>query len=419
MAQKEAAHHDNASVQQAEELTQSTTADGEDRETQIRKLHNDESVCQAEEGSTSTQMIDSEDRDRQIRELQQEKEERDEQIRDLQQHLLNKEKMIQELQEENQTLHQELDKILRQLKVIQKQKVLLKWKMCEAAPCTMLRGSATVCGNLAYFRPALNSQVHSYNSDTQEWSTLPECPRDHFTLTAVNDLVTAVGGEQAGNCTNTLLSHIEEDGANKWVEHFPSMPTKRALTAVVCKGRGLVVAGGYGDGYTTLATVEVMNTDTLQWSTACSLPHPLSDATATVWQGQVYLGGGWDEHGYSAKSIFTCSLRALLTTGAKMKALSQNGNHPAWQMIDDLPVKCSTCVTLKGRLLAVGGEDSDETNNNIYSYNTGTNSWEVISHMPTPRHWCLVTVLPGNKLMVVGGENNTGYTDEVEIAAVQ
>ena len=58
---------------------------------------------------------------------------------------------------------------------------------------------------------------------------------------------------------------------------------------------------------------------------------------------------------------------------------------------------------------------TDESNNNIYSHNTGTNSWEVISHMPTPRHWCLVTVLPGNKLMVVGGVNNTGYTDEVEI----
>ena len=421
MAQQEAAHHNNASVQQAEEPPQTATADKEDRGRQTRKLHNDESMCQAEQGSTSTQsaMIDSEDRDRQIGELQQEKEERDEQIRDLQQNLLNKEKMIQELQEENQTLHQELDKVLRQLKLTHKQKLTLSWKMCEAAPCTMLRGSATVCGNMAYFRPALSRQVHSYNSDTHEWSTLPECPQDHFTLTAVNDLVTAVGGEQSGNCTNTLLSLVEEDGENKWVEHFPSMPTKRALTAVVCKGKALVVAGGYGEEYTTLATVEVMNTDTLQWSTACSLPHPLSDATATVCRGQVYLGGGWDEHGYSTKSVFTCSLSALLTTGAKMKALSLNGNHPAWQMIDDLPVKCSTCVTLKGQLLAVGGEDSDETNNIIYSYNTGTNSWEVISHMPTSRCWCLVAVLPGNKLIVVGGENNTGYTDEVEITTVQ
>ena len=36
MAPQETAHQNNASVQQAEEQTQSATADSEDRETQIR-----------------------------------------------------------------------------------------------------------------------------------------------------------------------------------------------------------------------------------------------------------------------------------------------------------------------------------------------------------------------------------------------
>ena len=67
------------------------------------------------------------------------------------------------------------------------------------------------------------------------------------------------------------------------------MPTKRALTVTVSTGKGLVVAGGYGKGYTTLATVEVMDTDTLQWTTSSSLPHPLSDATATVCGDRVCL----------------------------------------------------------------------------------------------------------------------------------
>ena len=90
----------------------------------------------------------------------------------------------------------------------------------------------------------------------------------------------------------------------------------------------------------------------------------------------------------------------------KMKALSRNRNHPAWQMIDDLPVKCSTCVTLKGQLLAVGGEDSDETNNNIYSYNTGTNSWEVISHMPNPS----LMLVSSGKYVVMAQGNSTNTT---------
>ena len=58
----------------------------------------------------------------------------------------------------------------------------------------MSRGLATVCGNMAYLGPGGSGQVHSYNLDTEEWSTLPECPNERFTLTVINGLVTAVGG---------------------------------------------------------------------------------------------------------------------------------------------------------------------------------------------------------------------------------
>ena len=308
-----------------------------------------------------------------------------------------------------------------------KEKLTLKWKTCKTAPCRMYKGSATVHGRIAYFRPALSRLVHSFNPATEVWSTLPECPRDHFTLTVVNDLVTAVGGEQSSwlgdKITNTLLSFVASEGSRwKWVEHFQPMPTKRAFTAVVCSGKALVVAGGKGEGYTRLTIVEVMNTDTLQWSTASSLPHPFSDATATVCGDRVYLAGGWDQHGHT-KSIFTCSLSALLqaqTVEAKNKTTSQTRNPPVWQKIPDLPVKCSTCIKLNGQLLAVGGHDSHGKNTkNIFTYNIKIKSWEIISQMPTSRNLCLVAVLPGNKLMVMGGMTGTGDTDKVEIATLQ
>ena len=102
-----------------------------------------------------------------------------------------------------------------------------------------------------------------------------------------------------------------------------------------------------------------------------------------------------------------------------MKSLLLAENQPVWHKITDLPVKASSSVTLNGQLLAVGGIADEKDSNNIYAYNTGTNSWEVISHMPTRRCWCLVAVLPGNKLMVVGGETDNVDTDKVEIAELQ
>ena len=234
------------------------------------------------------------------------------------------------------------------------------------------------------------------------------------------------------------------------MEHFPPMPTKRAFTAVVCSGKALVVAGGLGGDMwqTILSTVEVMDTDTLKWSTVSSLPHPLWDASATVCEGRVYLVGGKNRrensellemlammgraqrnekidkedlkrgNDKSTKSVFTCSLGALLQSQT-VEALA--ANNSVWNTINDLPVKGSTCVVLNGQLVAVGGYDSDshyKDTNSIYAYDTETSCWEVISQMPTPRHWCLVAVLPGNKLMVVGGKTDDRFTDKVEIGRI-
>ena len=314
------------------------------------------------------------------------------------------------------------------------QKGKLNFEVCGSpAPREMHRGSATVCGNRAYFRPAFTNkgEVLLYDADTDEWCLFPPCPRDRFTLTVVNDLVTAVGGRQGNIHTNTLLSLVEEGGRKKWEEHFPPMPTKRSYTSVVCSGKALVVTGGEGDEDTVLTTVEVMDTETLQWSTASSLPHPLTQASATIFGDSVYLVGGRDEQGIMTKSVFTCSLNTLLqsqTMEPKTKTPSLAGNHSEWHKIADLPVSTSTSVTLNGQLLAVGGCDSHtKAANNIYSYNTETNCWEVISQMHTPRSWCLAAVLLDNKLMVVGGvidtesrgENKYKDTDKVEIAKLQ
>ena len=273
---------------------------------------------------------------------------------------------------------------------------------------------------MAYFGPDSSDQVFSYNSDTEEWSTLPECPRTDFTLTVVNDLVTAVGGSEFF-VSNTLFSLMEDGGRKKWVEHFPRMPTKRHSTAVVCSGKALVVAGGERYMF-KLTTVEVMNTDTLQWSIARSLPCPLSGASATICGDRIYLVGGQDNNSTSTNCILTSSLTALL----------QSRTNSVWHLITDLPVSQSTCVTLNERLLAVGGvvqEDLEFVHtrlffyNGIYMYNPVTDFWEVTSRFTRARHSCLVIVLPGNKLMVVGGVTTNNYTtklmDTVEMGSVE
>ena len=446
------------SVQQGQERSrsaQNATGSHEDRERQIRELQQQQEECyeqtqdlrqQLQVSNGCIQDMDAiitakqeeiqqlrqvtlekdrviEAREGQLRELNQQLAASEQQSAHLQQNLLQRENRIHELQEELQHLQQKLDQVLQQVMVTQKGKRTLIWKTCKPPLYAMCRGTSTVCGNMAYFAQAGSSQVHSYNSDTEEWFVLPECHRENFTLTVVSGRVTAVGGRQSLDYTNTLISFKEKGERRKWVEHFPPMPTKRAFTAVMCKGKALVVAGGKGEGIDRLTKVEIMDTDTLQWSAASSLLHPLNQATATVCGDRVYLVGGCDRHGYSTNSVLTCSLSALLqsrTIRAKMETLPLAGNHIVWHTITDLPVKASSSVTLNEQLLVVGGYDSGgKDSNNIYTYNTQNNSWEVISHLPTRRYMCLVAVLPGSKLMVVGGETDAGPIDKVEIATLK
>ena len=186
------------------------------------------------------------------------------------------------------------------------------------------------------------------------------------------------------------------------------------------------MAGG-SKGCKYLSTVEVMDTETLQWSTASSLPHPLDQSTVALCGDQVYTLGGIDQSGKRSKSVFTCSLAALLqpcqpqSLVARLKNLSLASVPKVWHQLADTPVTLSTCASLHGQLLAGGSEDSvGKSTTAIYMYNPTTNSWErsSCSHMTSPRSRCSVAVLPHNKLMVVGGKTPTDETDSVEIASI-
>ena len=127
-------------------------------------------------------------------------------------------------------------------------------------------------------------------------------------------------------------------------------------------------------------------------------------------------------------SVLTCSLPDLLhsacqpssvpSLGGRLKrALTLADQRQVWQKVADMPVYWSTCTTINGQLLAVGGCDIIDTDA-VYRYNPTSYSWEVISHMPTARCLCLVAVLPSSELMVVGGRTGYCNTDAVEIASV-
>ena len=372
-----------------------------------------------------------EEKERQLgqtrQQLQQEHREETQQIarekeRQLQQQLESSEqaraKLEEQLHENNRRLCELEGQLLRWRdqkhpdaaeKVDRRENIKLIWREGRKAPFANRRWcDAIVDGNRVYFQIG-DCQLWTYDISVKGWSQLPDILYPFSSLAILNDQPTTIGGSPF---TNKLMSLTME---RKWTENFPPMPTKQSFVTAVCTETALIVAGGVGENFKEMTTVAVLNIENHQWSTAVDLPEPLRNRLATVCGDQLYILGEIDRHSLT-KSVYTCSVSALLQTCTQRSSLeertsalslsnsSSSGGTGVWSKLADLPVAGSTCVTFCGQLLAIGGRGSDyKPTTAVYMYNPFTNSWNVISHMTIASSNCFAAVLPDNQLMVVGG----------------
>ena len=263
-----------------------------------------------------------------------------------------------------------------------------------------------------YFRAGGTTELYSYDSSSEKWSRLLDTPTESCTLAVVNNLLTTVGGSPY---TNDLYSLTGKGKNRKWTKEFPPMPSKRRRAIALCSGKALIVAGG--DRGETLRTVEIMNTETLTWSTAADLPRELRVASATITRGCLYMLGGVHSSWDGTHAVYTCSLSTLLKS---CSGSASSGD--VWKRVADLPVTWATCVSVENRVLAVCGRQPDGIYSTaVHMYDPDRNSWQVISHMSVPRRQCFATVLPTTHvLMVVGGWSTTSgkRIDSVELASI-
>ena len=261
-----------------------------------------------------------------------------------------------------------------------------------------------VHGNTAFFSCYFN--VYSYNIFEDEWTKLQQCEYQCTSLAIVHDTLTTVGGHTSNYTpTNTLLSLSQSGSRWKWGKGLPSMTTKRILPATVTITTHLVVAAGakeyLGDG---LSTVEVLDTETLQWSMASSLPQDIAYSKMTLCSGYVYLSGG--------NTVFSCSVEGLLQSCQlpphKPTSINSSKSGSIWTRQANIPVWGSSLATLGEHVLAIGGQTGGyNPTANIHCYDRTTNSWSVIGEMPTPRFNALTLVSPDSELIVVGGTSGT------------
>ena len=264
---------------------------------------------------------------------------------------------------------------------------------------------AVVDGSVAYFRPRDTKQIHRFDSISEKWSSLPDCLCDHTTLTIVNSLLTAVGGEMNNTSTNQIQSLKGEGSKRKWSQIFPPMPTSRSHTVVVNTSSALVVAGGWAKKRFTkggpLTSVEVMNTSSLEWYTAAELPVPVFSASATTCLDRIYI--------LRNGSNLQCNVPALIATTYPQVFPTQQTHSPTtnqtevWFNKAPLPLGISACYTFNNHVYAFVN-DTALAQKQIYLYDQDYNTWQHIDTLKDIPRDCSAVILPPNVLMVVGGQ---------------
>ena len=335
-----------------------------------------------------------------------------------------KDELLQEKERENQELRQRVRGA--EGRGVVKGPLKLKWRDGPPAPSPIFGHSVAVSGDMVYLCDGWSGKILMFNSRREQWTVLPECNKQYFSIAVVNGLLTAIGGKVSGRATNTLLSlslDTPDISREKWIEKLPPMTYCRNAPAVITIDTSLIVAGGFGPDQEK-APVEVMDTQTLQWSTVASRPHLLWQATVTICGDRLYLGGGFDTGSGATKSVLMCEVNDLLQSKPQSRATRAGHSESCqvWKEVAPLPVARSSLVTFQGHLLAVGGYGVAGYTSEVRQYDAATNSWSVISQMRVKRCQSLAVVLPNNtsSLMVCGGVTPGGgltfTTSSVEIA---
>jgi N-acetylneuraminic acid mutarotase len=127
-----------------------------------------------------------------------------------------------------------------------------------------------------------------------------------------------------------------------------------------------------------------------KWSSFGKLPERMSRAAGAVWQGKLYLSGGYngtdDRHAENSPRLWEFEPAKL-----------------TWRELEPMPTPRHghRLVPFRGRLWAIGGFGGEDLHGVVESYDPVTNQWRKETSMPANRGFFGAGVV-GGKLTVIG-----------------
>ena len=259
-----------------------------------------------------------------------------------------------------------------------------------------------------------------YDSNKDQWSSLPVLPYGNFSLVTVPDRkqLLAIGGSVKNNGVVEITSKVFlwDEENRKWTTPYPNMPTARCRCSSISHGSTVIVAGGVtcSDPWTMTRTVEVLHIKERSlftkshWSVVEQLPLVVDESIPLIVDDKLYIAVGYNEKGGpSTCNVVTASLPELLQSSNKNTSSSQ-----VWSKLPDMPYS-STINHYQGHLITFGGGYLIKQSNNsnlemqsvplIHIYNPDTMTWDCVGEIPHGYSLGRSVHIRENKFLFIGG----------------
>lgn len=235
-----------------------------------------------------------------------------------------------------------------------------------------------------------------FNPSTGEWTVLPDAPhaRDHFFAEVIGNRMYVAGGRRSrfgtddGTWKDTEVAvDVFDFTTDQWLtgNDVPAdLPTARAGAATAVLGNELLVIGGEiannPPNNLALPHTEVMNASTGKWRRDADLKLQRHATQAIVHEGTVYLAAGSKTKGGTEITAGEVFMESFAYDGVGSMGFND------WTTIGsgEVPRSEATAISYGGEYYMFNGFDSEiDIYNRVEKYNPATNTYTLLSPMPT------------------------------------
>ena len=304
----------------------------------------------------------------------------------------------------------------------------MTWQQCADLPGKCWAISVAELNGKVYVSAESNGGAYPYpivyDSNKDQWSTLPPLPYGYFSLVTVIEKrqLLVIGGaiNNNGVVEGSNKVFLWDEKYNKWLTPYPNMPTARCSSSSISHGLTVIVAGGVTchDPFTITRSVEVLhindnNLHDSYWSVVEQLPHVVWDAIPLIVNDKLYIAQGYNTNpGYSICNVVTASLPELLQSSNSNTSSSQ-----VWNKLPDMPYSSPSINNYQGHLIIFTGDrEVEQTDEDmpvwelvplIHIYNPDTKTWDYVGDISIGYRFGISVHIRENKILFIGGLTGT------------